>query len=207
MKTKFLLSLHILIIFFIAFGCAKKEIEKEDEVVDGEQGANSARYYLANAEDKIIAEQITTLFDGRLFKFTNGPYFILSGREDYANAFSAQLPMHLDEDYFGMNCKFETDDCTGACLIDANHSKPLANSLLIANEQEHLQGHADRVYHYTDQAVISRVVQTNSRLELYGFGPHCQKIDSILDNYYSLENISWVMPDLHNQGFHVITSP
>lgn len=204
MKSKLLLLLHILIILFITFGCAKKD--KEEQSSDGQQGANSAHYYLANSEGKIIAEQITTIFDGRLFKFTNGPYFVLSGRNDYANAFSAQLPMHIDDNYYGMNCKFAADDCSGPCLIDANHTKPVANSLLIANEQEHLQGKADHVYHYTDQPVVSKVVQTNSRLELYGFGPHCQKIDSILDNYYSLDNISWMMPDLHNQGFHVITA-
>ncbi|AZZ37382.1 hypothetical protein CIK05_11455 [Bdellovibrio sp. qaytius] len=209
MKTLLSLTLQITMVLFVVLSCTKK---KEDETAgtgagSGNQGAASTRYYLADSTDTVIAEQITSIFDGRLFKFTNGPFFILSGRNDYANAFSSQMPMKFENDYFGMNCKFENEDCSGPCLIDANHSQPIPNSLLIANEQEHLVGKADRVYQYTDQPMIAKAVQTRARLELYGFGPYCQKIDSILDHYYSLDNVSWKMPDLHNRGFHVVTFP
>lgn len=207
MKTHLQLLLHITLVLLMAFGCTKKKEEELDGVGNGGQGAQGARFYLADENDKVVAEQIATIFDGRLFKFTKGPYFILSGRNDYANAFSAQMPMKFEDDFFGMNCKFEKDDCSGQCLLDANHSRPIPDSLLIANEEEHLVGTADRVYHYMDQPIISVPVQTRARLELYGFGPHCQKIDSILDNYYALDNVSWMMPDLHNRGFRIITFP
>ena len=208
MKSKLLQTLQMVMVLVVVLSCSKKnEEELSDAIGDGGQGSQGTRFYLANENDEVVAEQIATIFDGRLFKFTKGPYFILSGRNDYANAFSTQMPMKFEDDFFGMNCKFENDDCSGQCLLDANHSRPIPNSLLIANEEEHLEGRADRVYHYMDQPIISVPVQTRARLELYGFGPYCQKIDSILDNYYALDNVSWMMPDLHNRGFRVITFP
>ena len=210
MKTLLLLTLKMALVVFVVLGCSKKKEEELAGLIpgDGGQGSQGTRFYLADLNNKIIAEQIATIFDGRLYKFIqNGPYFILSGRDDYANAFSTQMPMKFENDFFGMNCRFEKDDCSGRCLIDANHSRPIPNSLLIANEEEHLVGQADRVYHYMDEPIISIPVQVNARLELYGFGPVCQKIDGILDNYYSLENVSWKMPDLHNRGFKVIEFP
>ena len=209
MKTKLVLFIHILAVLFI-FGCEG----------DGDSGSSyspfkppvapptptKTSFYLVNAEGTVIAEQIKTIFDGRLYKFINGPFFILSGRLDYDNAFSTQMPMENEKGQFGMNCKFVTADCSGPCLIDANHGKPLENSLLIANEQEHLFGKAGRVYHYTSQEVKTDVVLTLSRLELYGYGPYCQTINSVLDNYYSLDNMSSTMPDLHNNDLRVISS-
>lgn len=194
-------------VLFVVLGCKKTEEQTTAPSSPNHYNPTptTVRFYLADANDKVIAEQMKTIFDGRLYKFINGPFFILSGREDYDNAFSAQMPMQNAQGQFGMNCKFANDDCSGPCLIDANHGKPLVNSLLIANEQEHLFGHADRVYHYTNQEVKTDVVQTLSRLELYGHGPYCQKIDSILDRYYSLENISSTMPDLHNNDLRVIS--
>lgn len=206
MKTKLRILFHILALLFVVLGCQKSEEQATPSPTNPYNPTpTKVRFYLVNDHDEVIAEQIKTIFDGRLYKFINGPFFILSGRIDYDNAFSAQLPMENDKGQFGLNCKFKSSDCSGPCLIDANHGKPLVNSLLIANEQEHLFGKADRVYHYTSQEVQTDVVTTTSRLELYGYGPYCEKIYSVLDNYYSLDNISSTMPDLHNTGLRVIS--
>lgn len=197
---------YILVSVFFVFGCKNNDEASTPSLANPYNPVpTKTRFYLADASGQVVAEQVKTIFDGRLYKFVNGPFFILSGRIDYDNAFSAQLPMENSSGQFGANCKFTTANCSGPCLIDANHGKPLANSLLIANEPEHLFGKADRVYHYTDQEVKTEVVQTLSRLELYGYGPYCQQINSILDNYYSLENISSSMPDLHNNDLRVIS--
>lgn len=207
MKTKSLILFHLIAVLFVFLGCKKTE-EQSNSVPNMPNPYNptptTARFYLVDVNNNIVAEQIKTIFDGRIYKFINGPYFILSGRHDYDNAFSAQMPMQNSNGQFGTNCKFATDDCSGPCLIDANHGTPLKNSLLIANEEEHLFGKADRVYHYTNQEIKKDAVQTLSRLELYGYGPYCQKIDSILDRYYSLENVSGTLPDLHNIDLRVV---
>lgn len=207
MKTKLALSFNIIIALFVVLGCKQSEETSSGPSISNPYNPvpTKTRFYLVDTNGKVVAEQIKTVFDGRLYKFTNGPFFILSGRLDYDNAFSSQMPMENAAGQFGVNCKFASPDCSGPCLIDANHGKPLKNSLLIANEQEHLFGKADRVYHYTDQEVKTDVVQTLSRLELYGYGPYCQSIDSILDNYYSLDDISSTMPDLHNNDLRVIS--
>lgn len=158
---------------------------------------------LLDDQNRTFGTKDSAVADGQLFKLVDGSEVIISSRPSNDVVFSTQLPMASDSGLSGENCVFVSTDCSGSCLIDANHATPLVGGVLLANQLHTVDGAADRIYTYQGEAVSTTVVEVHSRLDLFGDGPSCSTTDVIYDRYYSLDNHADTLPTINNHGWKI----